>query len=89
MFSAHFQNIFSNYHLSKLVVVARQACFKVVPHKVLIGDRDRLKRDFTKDEFFVVLSSMLNEKSSGIDGFPYEFYKEMWDTVGYEFCNLA
>jgi hypothetical protein len=89
MFSGHFQNIFSHYHLSESVVAARDACFRVVPHKVLIGDRDRLERDFMKDEFFVALSSMQNGKSSGIDGLPCEFYKEMWDIVGDDFCNLA
>jgi hypothetical protein len=89
MFSAHFENIFSDYHLLELVVAARDACYKVVPHKVYIGDRDRLEIYFTKDDFFVSLSSMQNGKSLGIDGLPCEFYKEMWDMVGVNFCNLA
>lgn len=28
-------------------------------------------------------------KSSGIDGFPCEFYKEMWDTIGDDFWYLT
>jgi len=58
-------------------VAARDDCFRVVSRKVLIGDRDRLERHFTKDEFFVALSSMQNGYSSGIDGLPCEFYKEL------------
>lgn len=42
MFSDHFKNIFFDYHLPKLVVVSRDACFKVVSCKVLFGDRDGL-----------------------------------------------
>jgi hypothetical protein len=68
LFSCHFQNIFFNYHLSELVVSARDACFK--------------------DDFFSTLSSMKNKKSSGIDGLPFEFYKDMWDTEGDDFSNI-
>jgi hypothetical protein len=54
----------------------------VVLHKVSIGDSDSLDNDFMKDELFVAIYSMRNGKSLGIDGFPCEFYKTMWDMVG-------
>jgi hypothetical protein len=56
MFSGHFQNIFSSFHLFELDVRTRDACYRVVPCKASIGDRDRLEINFMKDGFFVSLS---------------------------------
>jgi len=43
MFSDQVQNIFSTYHMSKSVVATtRDACYRVVPQKDSIRDRDRL-----------------------------------------------
>jgi hypothetical protein len=78
MFGDHFQNIFSPYPLLESVVAAKNACYRVVPHKVSVVDHDRLDKDFTKDKLFVALCLMKNGKSPGIDGLPCEFYKAMW-----------
>jgi hypothetical protein len=32
---------------------------------------------------------MQNGKSHRLDGFPYEFYKAMWDSIGENLCKLA
>lgn len=61
----------------------------MVPCKVSCGDRDRLDREFSKEELFAASSSMQNGKSRGMDGLPCEFYKVMWDTTGDDFCSLA
>nr|QHR88373.1 hypothetical protein Q903MT_gene2386 [Picea sitchensis] len=55
MFGHH---IFDSYTLSNSVVAVRNSCYQVVPHKVSVGDRDRLDRAFTKDELFATLCSM-------------------------------
>lgn len=60
MFSENFQNIFYSYPLSDLTVVSKDVGYMVVPHKVSTDDRDRLDKDFTKEEFVVALSSMQN-----------------------------
>lgn len=31
---------------------------------------------------------MANDKAPGLDGFPYEFYKELWDLVGPNLLNF-
>jgi len=77
LFGDHFHNIFSPYRFSDSIVAARNACYKVVPHKVFVVDRDRLDRDLTKDELFASLCSMKSGKSPGIDGLPCGFYKAM------------
>jgi hypothetical protein len=41
--------------LDKWVVVARDACCRVVPHKVSSGDWDRLDIDFLREELYVAL----------------------------------
>lgn len=84
-----FRICFSPYPLSDSVVAARDACYRVVPHKVSVVDHDRLDREFTKDELFATLCSMKNGKSPGMDGLPCEFYKAMWDNVGDYFCGLV
>jgi hypothetical protein len=82
MFGLHFQNMFSPCALTDSVVGARNSYYKVILHKVPIGDEDRLGSDFLKDKLFVALSSMQNGKSSGLDGLPCEYYKAMWNTMG-------
>jgi hypothetical protein len=49
MFGLHFQNIFSHYALADCVVAATNAYCRVIPHKVSLGDRDRLDKDFLKE----------------------------------------
>ena len=49
MFSNHSQNISYPYPLKDTVVVARKACYGVVPNKVSIVNHDILDRDFTKE----------------------------------------
>lgn len=71
------------------MVAARDACCRVVPRKVSVGDRDRLDRVFTKDELYATLSSMQNGKSPGLYGLPCEFYKSLWDAIGEDFCSMA
>jgi hypothetical protein len=81
MFSSHFQSFFSPYDLIDGVVVAWDACYRVVPCKVSSGDWDQLDRDFLRDELFTGLSTMQNGKSLRHDGLPCEFYKAMWDSM--------
>lgn len=38
MFSEYFQHVFSSYPLSDSLVAAMDACFRVVPHKILVID---------------------------------------------------
>lgn len=58
MFGLHFQNIFSPYALVDHAVGAKNCCYKVILHKLCVGDQDRLDNDFSKEELFAVLSSL-------------------------------
>lgn len=44
--------------------------------------RDFCDTPLSLDDLKYALSQMANDKALGIDGFPYEFYKEFWDMVG-------
>ena len=57
----------------------------MIPHKISIGDQNMLDNDFSMEELFSTLCSMQNGKSPSMNGLPYEFYKVMWDIVGYDF----
>ena len=59
----------------------------MIPHKVFIGDQDKLDNEFSKEELFSTLCSMQNGKCPSINGFPCDFYKVMWDIVGYDFST--
>jgi hypothetical protein len=89
MFSFHFQNTFTPYTLPDEVVATRDAYCNVVSCKVSCRDRDRLDRDFSREELYVALSSMHNSKSSVLDGLPCEFFKAMRDTIGDDLFSLA
>jgi len=77
LFGLHFQNIFSPYAFMDQMVAARDACGWVVLGKVFSGDRDRLDRDFLKEEFFCNSYFHAEWQSLGMDGFPCELYKVM------------
>jgi len=49
--------------------------YVVIPHKLSQAQRDFFDTPLTLDDFKSALSHMANDKSLGIDGFPYEFYK--------------
>ena len=63
--------------------------YRVIPYKVSTFDEDRFDRDLTKDELFVSISSMKNEKPLGIYGLLFEFYKAMWDAIRDDFNHMA
>lgn len=89
MFSGHFKNIFSLANpLTKMIVAAINAHYRVMQQKVSILDHDRLEKKFTKDEHFPSLSSMKNSKSLGFDRVSCDLYKAMWDIVGDDFSHL-
>ena len=47
-----------------------------------------LTENITIEELEKVISSTANNKSPGIDGIPFEFYKTFWDTIKYEFYQI-
>lgn len=57
-------------------------CCNVVPKKISLSHKEECGSPLTIDDLKKALSCMENEKSIGLDGFVYEFYKELWDVVG-------
>jgi hypothetical protein len=55
MFGLQFQNIFSPYVLSDKVVDAKNQCYKVIPNKVSLMERDNLNVEIMTDELRVAL----------------------------------
>ena len=45
-------------------------------------EKENMTKDFTKDEIDWVLKDTDSNKSPGVDGLPYEFYKAVWELVG-------
>ena len=47
-----------------------------------------LTENFTLEELEKVINSTPNNKSPGIDGIPFEFYKTFWDTIKNEIYQI-
>lgn len=59
--------------------------------KVNLLDNDmlcKLEGIIIREEVFVVLKGMKNDKSFGIDGFFVEFFKFFWKDIGYFLIRL-
>ena len=76
--------MFSAYH----VKAAMEACQKVTPTKFWSTKRDMLDDDISKEQLFNVLHKM-DRKSPGLNGFPFEFSKMMWDVVGDDLLKMV
>lgn len=44
-------------------------------------DRTSLNAPFTKEEIWLAIESMPSNKAPGPDGFPLEFYKQLWEDI--------
>lgn len=81
-FVLHFQKKNSPYALSYRIVCAKIQCYKVIPYKVFLMERENLNAKINKDELLSSLNSTKEGKSLRLDGLPSEFFKRMWDIMG-------
>ena len=51
-------------------------------------ESDNMHKSITLDELEDVLKCCKNNKSPGLDGLPYEFYKKVWHIIGIEFRDV-
>ena len=51
-------------------------------------DRDKLHVDIAIEELDDVIKNCDNNKSPGLDGLPYEFYKVAWPVIREDFCSI-
>ena len=70
--------MFSAYDHTDHVKATMEDCQKVNPTKIWSTKRDTIDDDISKEQLFSVLHKM-DRKSSGLNGFPFEFSKMMWD----------
>ena len=75
----HFQLLFREYGLYDGVVSAE--FLDNVPSLVSIEDNDDLIKPFTKHEILDVIWEMDPEKSPGLDGFSFHFYRVSWNII--------
>ncbi|KAG8238576.1 hypothetical protein J437_LFUL018405, partial [Ladona fulva] len=50
--------------------------------------KNYLEGDINQGEVEAVFKARPNNKSPGVDGIPYEFYKTYWSIIGEELCNV-
>ena len=60
----------------------------LIPERVSSSDNDLLTEAFGEDEIYAAIKSMKNNKSPGIDGIPFEFYKVFWNTIKNEMVMI-
>ena len=80
--------MFSAYDHIDHVKVAMEAFPKVTPTKVWSTNRDMLGDDISKEKIFNVIHKV-ERKSPGLNRFPFEFSKMMWDVVGDDLLNMV
>ena len=56
--------------------------------KLSDSDRDKLHVDATLEELSEVVKNCDNNKSPGLDGLSYEFYKVVWPIIGKDFVKI-
>lgn len=81
-FVIYYQKVFAAQSLSHVHQRALDECCVVMPLRLSQAQRDFSYTPLSLDDLKFALSQMANDKAPGIDGFPYEFYKEFWDMVG-------
>ena len=52
------------------------------------NDKEDLNRDISLEEVRTALISAANNKSPGIDGIPYEFYRKFFDVIGTDLIDV-
>ena len=80
--------MFFAYDHTNHVKATTESCQKVNPTKVWSTKRDMLDNDISKEQLSNVLHKM-DMKSSGLNGFPFEFSKMMWDVVGDDLLKMV
>ena len=50
--------------------------------------KENLAQKITKEELLHALNNTEKNKSPGIDGIPYEFYKEFWEEIGEDLTEI-
>ncbi|KAG8229566.1 hypothetical protein J437_LFUL009548 [Ladona fulva] len=53
-----------------------------------VEEKNYLEGDINQGEMEAVVRALPNNKSPGVDGIPYEFYKTYWSIIGEELCNV-
>lgn len=79
---------FSLHNLSVESEAALVACTSAVPSKLSSEQKDELENVLTLENLASVLALMADEKASGIDGFPCEFYKACWSFIGLDLHHV-
>ena len=91
-----FGALFNGHHNADLVDTG----FAFVPDNSFLGeflenlselsdtDRDKLHVDITFEELDDIIKNCDNNKSPGLDGLPYEFYKVAWPVIREDFCSI-
>lgn len=55
-----------------------------MPNKLSLAHNFFCDQLLSIDDLKEAIYSMANDKALGIDGFPCEFYKAMWDYIGHD-----
>lgn len=82
VFVQHYSKTFATKAFTPERKQALATCLSIVPVKVMHNQCESCVKPLLVDDLDEALSQMQNNKAIGLNGFPYEFYKKLWDTVG-------
>ena len=80
-FVCHYEKVFTAQGPSEAQDQALQACLDVTPNGLTPKQYASCEQKLTLADLKEVVFSMADDKASGCDGFPCEFYKSFWDDI--------
>ncbi|KAJ8019501.1 hypothetical protein HOLleu_41125 [Holothuria leucospilota] len=86
VFHNFYSNIFSReHHVNHNLQTGFIKCLKQTVDPI---DKENLDRPIALEEVNAALVSASNNKSPGIDGIPYEFYRKFFNVIGNDMANI-
>lgn len=67
---------------------ALKECIFVTPNCLTVEQHAFYEQFLTLSDLKEVVFSMADDKAPGCDGFPYEFYKAFWDSIGHDLYKV-
>ena len=81
-FFHHYENVSSSQGNLVAQEEALRKYISITPNCLTVEQRAFCEQLLSLKEFKEAIFSMADDKSPGCDGFPYEFYKHLWEEIG-------
>ena len=89
LISQHVRDYYYDLFTPKLLVKENQHVLLSGMKHISEEQRIMCGKAITFKELTIAMETLAIDKSPGIDGFPVNFYRHFWDTLGHDFFNVV